>query len=130
MPFRFHPKCLPGKTEVWGLVGPQAVTWVVLGFPVLTVTTYCFFAPQFLDGLAKGKINSTQWDRTASEVPLPEHTRDAIGLLLSLKYLIWILVQIFKLWWNKSFLLDLENKLRISITPPESPSEYLQKNTS
>lgn len=60
---------------------------MVPGFPVLMVLLTGFLSLVFLIGLPKVKINSTQWDRIALEVPLPEHSRDATGLLFSLKYL-------------------------------------------
>lgn len=52
------------KTEVCGLVDPEAVTQTVLGFPVLTVVTYCFLAPQFLEGLAKSQVNSELYQKS------------------------------------------------------------------
>lgn len=59
-----------------------------LGFPMFMVLLSRFLSFILsLIGLPKVKINSTQWDRIALEVPLPEHTRDATGLLFSLKYL-------------------------------------------
>lgn len=54
---------------------------------MLMVLLTGFLSLVFLIGLPKVKINSTQWDRIALEVPLPEHSRDATGLLFSLKYL-------------------------------------------
>lgn len=60
---------------------------MVPGFPVLMVLLTGFLSLVFLIGLPEVKINSTQWDRIALEVPLPEHSRDATGLLFSLKYL-------------------------------------------
>lgn len=76
------------KDKIWGLEGPEADTRTNLGFPMLVVLLTRFLSLVFLIGLPKVKTNSTQRDRTALEVPLTEHTRDATGLLFSSKYLI------------------------------------------